>query len=201
MIYYYPNRPFLIPPDSEMVQQKSDDPNWDAEIKWGGDRLGLWKTKEQFPKQFSSFVFWNRQNEIFKKYEPSPELLDELNSLELPFETALDGELLHFKTRNYKHCIVFYDAYIVGDQRCVVELRNRRDIMASYFKARKFKLIHMAEQFQTDFKQHFDKVIVDDEKEGLVMKDKNGKIQWNTVKSPDVAWQLKIRKPEKNYKF
>jgi len=106
MMYYYQNRPFLFSPDSPVVQEKSNDPNWDAEIKKNGTRLKLMKVDNKF-------LFYNRRKEILK-YTPCPELLDELNSLELPNETDLDGELMHAKTKHIKHFIFFYDIYFLN---------------------------------------------------------------------------------------
>jgi hypothetical protein len=201
MIYYFQNRPILLPPDSTEVTVKSFDPNWDAEKKFNGDRCKLWYSQKPGLHNFKNFIFWNRHKEVFRKYTPSEEILDELCSLNLPMETDLDGELLHFKTKNIKHTIIFYDVYYFGNKQIMEELKFRREILHDCFKGKNFKCLKIAEQYETDFQSVFSDVIKSEEVEGLVMKDKRGKIQWNTVKSPDVAWLFKIRRPAKNYQF
>lgn len=194
MLYYYPNRPLLLPPDHEKVDQFSNDVNWDAEIKLNGDRLVLRKINKQFE-------FWNRDKRIFKRYEPPASLIDELQQLQLPDNTQLDGELMHFKIRSIKNKIFFYDIYIVDNQKIMSNLEERRQILHNFWNKRKFQHLHISSVYDTGFKKIFLEVIKKEENEGLVMKDKRGKIVWNVVKSPDVPWQVKIRRPHKNYQF
>ena len=200
MIYYYPNRPILISPDNPSVELKSNDINWDAEIKWNGDRLVLQKQENPNKKNFENFVFFNRENDVLK-YAPIKELMEELKALNLPPETQLDGELLHNKTKKIKNRIIFYDIYILGGHNVTGILQERRDILKLLFNDKKFKHIEIAERFETGFTEKFKEVITREECEGLVLKNKTGKIVFNTIKSPDVCWQNKIRREHKNYKF
>ena len=130
MLYCFPNRPLLISPDSEKVLEYSQDSNWDADIKKNGDRLVLRKTDK--------FELRNRHKTVLK-YKPCPELLDEINSLDIPNNTQLDGELMHNKTKHIKNRIIFYDIYILGNEKLKSTLQERRDIIHGMFKDRKFK--------------------------------------------------------------
>jgi ATP-dependent DNA ligase len=194
MLYYFPNRPFLIPPSSPEVILRDNDPDWHGEIKWMGDRLELQKIDNKF-------IFMNRHKKAFSKFVPSIELLDELNALNIPNNSQLDGELMHFKTKEIKQTIHFYDVYVLNDKPIREDLEARRDILAQHFGGRKFQHIDITEAFPNNFIELFNSVIKDHEKEGLVLKDKRGKIQFTTNKSVDVTWQIKIRKENKNYKF
>ena len=199
MIFFYPNRPLLFSVDDPRIVSMGTDPNYDAEIKKNGTRLVLQKTKSPHPNKQGDFIFFNRQKEVLK-YEPSKELMEELSKLRIPFESQLDGELMHFKTKNLKHTIYFYDVYVLSGNLVTVNLEKRREILKDMFGDNKFKLIHISKQYKNGFIKLFKKVITEEENEGLVIKDKRGIISFTVTKSPDVAWQIKIRKPTKNYK-
>jgi len=194
MLYYYPNRPYLISPDNPEVMIKDQDPNWHAEIKWMGDRLCLIKANNKF-------VFMNRQKKEFSKFVPSSELLEQLNALNIPNNSQLDGELMHFKTKEIKQTIHFYDVYVLNDKQVREDLETRRNILLEHFNNRTFPNINVTQAFSGMFIEIFNRVIRDHEKEGLVLKNKHGKITFTTNKSVDVLWQFKIRKENKNYKF
>jgi ATP-dependent DNA ligase len=202
MLYYYPNRPILLSPNSPEVEIKSQDPNWTAEIKYNGDRLCLHYSDDlqgASACSHKSFTFYGRLNNILK-YQPSKELLDQLLSLNLPKETQLDGELMHKHTTDIKHKIFFYDIYVLKGKDVREDLKTRREILHDLIKS-KLPNIEITEVFPTNFRQKFEEVTKIHENEGLVMKDIRGKIQFTTNKSYDVNWQLKIRKPTKNYAF
>jgi len=202
MLYFYPNKPVLINPENQIVLDKSVDPNWSAEIKKNGTRLCLWKSKTDSLKHvnYNNFIFWNRHKSVLK-YEPSKELLDELNSFDIPDNTHIDAELLHFKTHDTKHKIYIYDIYRFNGEQIFQKLSLRRKILNYIFK-------HETEHIQVapvykgqDFKALYDEVTKESINEGLVLKDENGEIVWNLKDCPEVSWQFKIRKETKNYQF
>lgn len=199
MLYYFPNRPFLLPPDDPKIIEYSNDSNYHGEIKKNGNRLVLQKAQSKHLK-FEGFTFFNRQKEVMK-YQPCPELLDELQSLKIPSESQLDGELMHFKTKDVKHTIFFYDVYVLDGQKIRVSLEERRQILYNLFGKREFKHIIISEIYPDNFLDVFNNVIGERENEGLVIKDKRGKLVFNPIKSVDVSWQTKIRRPEKNYRY
>lgn len=201
MIYYYPNKPILIHPTSSVIQEKSDDPNWWAEIKKNGSRLCLWKSKVDSEKHvnFDNFIFWNRKKELLS-YTPSQELVDELNTLNIPDGTHIDAELLHQKTKHIKHFIYVYDIYRFNGKQ-VFETLDVRRRMIEDIVGDKLQHIQLAQTYKNDFLTLFNKVIVEEENEGIVMKNKNGKITWNLKTCVEVGWQLKVRKPSNSYDY
>lgn len=199
MLYYYPNKPILISVNSPQLVENN--PDVTAEIKKNGARLCLWKSKEDAQKHpnFNDFVFWNRHKTILK-YTPDPELLEELNSLNIPNETHIDAELLHFKTKNVKHFIYVYDIYRYKGKQLFSDLETRRNIIQDIFKGKIFKHIEIAKTFQlADYRDLFYDVTKIKENEGLVLKNKKGKIIWNLKDCLEVWWQQKVRKPNASY--
>lgn len=206
MIYWFPNRPYLIEPTHPKVLELSNDPNWFAELKQNGDRLVLQKHSNPTPwKRFEGFVFASRHKDYLKRFEPVKSLLDELKSLSLPDNTQLDGELMHFKTKHIKFKIIFYDIYVLGGKQIQETLETRRailtDILSKDNHWGKYNHLSLSTRYDTGFPELFTESIKRPEIEGLVMKDKNGRIVWNTCSSNDVTWQVKIRRKSANYLF
>jgi hypothetical protein len=201
MLYYYPNKPILIHPSSPQVKEKSDDLDWWSEIKKNGTRLCLWKSKEDSSKykSFNDFVFWNRTKEILS-YEPSQEMLDQLNTFKIPECTHIDAELLHNQTKHIKHFIYVYDIYWYKGKQVFETLEVRRKMIEDIF-GNGLSHIQLAQTYQNDFVNLFKKVIVEKENEGLVIKNKKSKIVWSLKKCLEVPWQFKIRKPSSSYQY
>jgi len=194
MIYFYPNRPILLAPDHEKVGSLSKNPNWIAEKKWNGDRLVLLYD--------GKFLFCNRNKSEFKRYTPTREVLEELKSLDLPKNTQLDGELVHNKTKDIKHQLKIYDIYTYDNEKVRLPLLRRKRLLKRIFSNKQFIHLERVKHYKSNFYKVFLKLTKHDSAiEGLVMKDLTGMITWNPMKSVDVAWQIKIRKESKNYKF
>jgi len=201
MIYYYPNKPILIHPTSTVVEDKSNDDDWWAEVKKNGTRLCLWKSKEDSGKfkSYDDFIFWNRHKSVLK-YEPSKEILEELNSLNIPEGTHIDAELLHHKTKNIKNFIYVYDIYRYKGKQVYESLEVRRNMLEEMFSGT-YQHIELAKRYFTDFRGVFNEVIKTPENEGLVMKNKKSSIVWCLKDCLEVPWQLKIRKASGSYQF
>lgn len=190
-MYYFPNRPMLISPESPMVEAYSQDKLWIAEIKKNGDRLCLFKENNKF-------VFMNRHKQELK-YKPIDSIVEQLNSMDIPNGTQLDGELIHNHTKNVKHKIYLYDIYQIGGMRVSSVFQERRKILEALIKCN--QNIELATQYKDDFVNLFKEVTKKEENEGLVMKKLDSMLSFNAIKSPDVYWQVKIRKPSKCYNF
>lgn len=201
MLFFYPNKPLLIPIESPIVNEKSDDTNFWAEVKKNGSRLALRKDKTEATRHqsFNGFVFWNREKSVLK-YTPSETLLEELYSFDIPEGTHIDAELLHQKTKHIKHLIYVYDIYWYKGKQVFETLEVRRKMIEDIFGGQ-YKHFVLSKTYQTNFRDLFYKVINEPENEGLVLKSKKGTIEWNLKSSPEVWWQLKIRKSSKNYQF
>lgn len=201
MLYFFPNKPNLITINNHIVKEKSNDSNWWAEIKKNGSRLCLRKDKHEACKykSFNGFVFWNRHKQLLS-YEPSQELLDELYNIKIPEGTHIDAELLHHKTKNFKHFIYIYDIYWYNGKQMTETLEVRRRIIEDIF-CNNYKHFVLSKLYFSNFENVFNKVITESENEGLVLKSKQGKIVWDLKKCQEVWWQLKIRKPSGSYSF
>lgn len=203
MLYFYPNKPILITIESQTFAEKSEDSDWWAEIKKNGSRLALRNdpVESSQKKSFNGFVFWNRHKEVLS-YEPSPSLLDELDSFKIPHGTHIDAELLHQKTKHIKHQVYVYDIYWYKGEQVFETLDVRRRMIEDIFgENRKHKHFKLADTFPSNFKGLYNEVIKESENEGLVLKSKKGKIQWSLKDCLEVWWQLKVRKPSGSYKF
>jgi ATP-dependent DNA ligase len=194
MIYWFPNRPQLLPIVAPEVERYSASPDWTAEVKMDGNRLVLRKLET------GEWQFMNRHKDRMK-YVPSPEVMEELNALSVEPKTQLDGELMHTRTKNVKHKIIFYDVYVLNGKKQRGTLKERRQALDNLLKGKGFNHLVQSDIYESDFKDLFAEVIKCREHEGLVLKDINGKIKFSPVKSTDVAWQYKVRRPHKNYKY
>lgn len=201
MLYYYPNKPILVPPGSDIIREKSEDPDWWSEIKKNGTRLGLKKDQGTTKLNFGDFVFWNRHKEVLKYY-PCPELLEELHSFRIPNGTHIDAELLHHKTKLIKNFIYVYDIYLYKGEEVLETLEVRRKMIEDIFGGQ-YKHFQLSEIYPDKFEELFNSDLIqkNPENEGLVMKSKHGKIQWSLKTCLDVGWQIKVRKPSGSYHF
>lgn len=182
-----------------MAELDADD-NYDCELKKNGSRTVFWNTKDSAPKKFGDFVFWNRHKEPMS-YVPSNELLDELRSLELPNNTHIDLELLHMKTKCTKNYLYLYDLYLLGGKLMTGTLEERRNRLQELLKGKQYQHLSIAERRPRGFKDWYEEATKNPINEGIVIKDKRGKIVWNAKVSPDVTWQIKCRVQHANYKF
>ena len=193
-MYYFPNRPILIPPDP--VNPMSPEPGYInsleksgkyiAEQKWNGDNVLI---------DLSTGQFWNRYK-ARHKYMPSPEVLDELSKW--PKHAVLNAELMHNRTKFIKdviivHCIMGWKGKPLlgktwGDSRHILE-----DMPGG-------KHVRVSEIHQSGFWQLFqaaDGAII----EGIILKNPAGKLVYSTTPLANVSYMMKIRKPCKKYQF
>jgi ATP-dependent DNA ligase len=191
MRYYYPNRPLIQPPEF-LEDENLQDEYW-AEPKYNGDRLELRKIE-------GKWEFWGRHKNKITRFSPPPEMVEESEALDVPDDTHLDGELMHFRTKKVKNLVVIYDVYVIGGKRVRDSLTDRRKYLEELIPKTN-KHIVLIEKIEGDFKQEYEKLIKQDHIEGLVLKRADGRIKFNAQKSNDVNWQIKVRRPHANYKF
>ena len=194
MLYFYPNRPILIPPDPKNplnpkphhINEMEQSGKYIAEQKWNGDNVLLYT---------SEMEFWNRRKERHR-YVPSEEVRDELEKF--PKKSILNLELIHYKTKDIKHklivhCVMAWKGKLLtgrtwGDARHILENQEfgSRVILSPVWKKGFWKLF-----------QEADGSLI----EGIVLKNPLGKLVFSTLPIRDVYWMLKIRKPNKKYNF
>jgi len=181
----YPERPTLS--HKSMLSTFFANENWIAEKKYNGSRLQLHLGQEHIE-------FWNRHGDLFN-YEPDKVLKSELVLLQSLVKQPLifDGELRHNKVRGIKHKIVIYDVFLIGSA-----FEARREFLETLFRVNA-EPIGISEQYLTNFESIFERVIQEEEIEGLVLKRKDGKLNISANKAQDSLWMYKIRKPNANY--
>ena len=204
MLYYYPNRPILVPPDPDTPMSPKPDylnglevtGKYIAEQKWNGDNTLIYT---------DDMSFWNRHKERLH-YKPSPEVLKELQIF--PKGSIINAETVHTKTKTVKdtlivHCVMAWDGELLlgktwGDARKILESLNLPLTVwnQTNYSARVLLSRTWTEGFW-DLYQKADGAII----EGIILKDPKGKLVHSATPIKDGPWMLKIRKPCKKYNF
>ena len=201
MLYYYPNRPILIPPDPDnpmdpsptYINELEASGRYIAEHKWNGDNTLI---------HLDTMTLYNRRHQVLK-YQPSPEVMEELlRWKEIAGDTILNCETVHTKTKTVKnllivHCVMAWQgSYLIGKtwgesrdilDECIDLGLSGHHVQISKIWRRGF----------WDLFQNTDGVIL----EGIILKNPAGKMLFTTTMPKDVNWMLKIRKPCNKYKF
>lgn len=199
-MYYYPNRPMLIPadPDHPMnptrhyLDELEAEGKWLAEQKWNGDNCLV-------VKHAGVTEFWNRHKAKLN-YHPSDDVLEELSYW--PDDMVLNVELVHNRTKTVKdtliaHCIMRWQGEWLmgntwGDSRAMLDqainegLSGRHVQVSRVWKSGFWDLFNAADG----------KII-----EGIVLKNPAGKLVFSATLPKDVSWMRKVRKPCRKYNF
>jgi len=189
---FYPPKPTLITITQALFSELELDPRFIAELKYNGDRLILYKD--------NNFDFWSRHGAPLRKYQPSAQLIDHLNSLNLfSGSWVFDGELLHFKTKAIKHRVVLFDLYVWKGKRIdQLPFSERRKRLEDVFTGSNFEDVILAPQWLSGWREVFDTETEREEIEGLVMKRLDAKVTFGRSSSPVVSYMFKVRKPGKS---
>jgi ATP-dependent DNA ligase len=183
---------------------------WLAQRKFNG-------TRNLIAVSGDTVQLWNREGETHKQFQPTPALLQEIRSLNLKpgLDYYLDGEVLDCKTSTpaYKNKIVLYDVLQAGKYLLGVSTTDRLKLLAEICRnpterepgygiaLQVTQNIWMAETFNDHFTDRYKDFIAKDEIEGLVLKRRSATLD-NTGRSYyEVDWQIRCRKPHKNYEF
>ena len=162
--------------------------------------------------------FQSRYGDDHKKFKETPALIREFRSLNFQpdLEYWLDGEILDAKTSNpnYKNKIVLFDIlqegeYLFGSPNLLGRYEILQKICnnptqkepAYGLALQVTNSIWLAENFSDNFKYHFEEFIDKDEIEGLVLKKKDSVLDNVGAKYYEIPWQIRCRKPHKNYGF
>jgi hypothetical protein len=194
MLYYFPNRPTLIPPDPknpldpkpDYIDSLEASGKYVGELKWNGDNILIYT---------DTMEIWNRHRERHH-YIPTPEVLDELRKF--PKGAVINAELMHNRTVEIKntiivHCVMVWDGKPLigktwGDARKIIETLPYGEH------------VKLSEIFRDRFWERFQSADVKTV-EGIILKNPLGRLVFSTTPIDDVAWMLKIRKPCKKYSF
>ena len=194
LLYYYPNRPILIPPDSKNpLNPKPDYINgleksgrFVAEQKWNGDNALIYT---------DTMEFWNRHHERHR-YIPTPEVAEELSKF--PKTCILNTELVHYRTKTVKNLIVVHSLLAWKGKLLVGKTwGDARHILEDQEYGKHVILSRIWKKGFWDLFQQADGEII----EGIILKNPKGKLVISASKIKDVPWMMKIRKPCKKYSF
>ena len=201
MLYYWPNRPTLVPPDpdnplnpkSTYIDGLEKSGIFIAEQKWNGDNIEIYT---------DDMSFWNRHH-AKHRYTPLPETLKALKKI--PKGGIINIELVHYRTNLIKNFLLVHVLLAcIGTVLTGKTWGDSRLILEDLFKSRALDLkgsgLHLSPVWKSGFWKLFkeaDGEII----EGIILKELKGKLVISASKIPDVTYMLKIRKPSKKYKF
>lgn len=194
--YFYPEKPVLVHRDQELVHRLSEDPDYVGEIKFNGQRLEL-HVMDGLPE------FWGRHGEKLT-YKPSDTVLDEIRE-KIPCEGyyIFDGELRHNKVPGIRDKIVLWDVFAWDSRTLRSEYDERRELLKSLDLGIDLgNTLSMADQCTGDFRGIFDRLIEEsDEFEGIVMKNRHGKLNLGRTGAKNSDWMFKIRRTTGRHRY
>ena len=205
MLFYFPNRPTLIPPDPEnpinpepdYINSLEASGQYVAEQKWNGDN-----TLIHIENEGQSIKLWNRKHEPLK-YSPIPSVVEELRMWgQVGGNCIINCETVNSKTVAVKnklivHCVMAWQGqYLIGknwgDSRDILDTCVEQGLSGTHVQISKV----WRAGFWKLFQDADGKII-----EGIILKNPAGKLVFSTTMPKDVSWMLKIRKPCAKYKF
>lgn len=207
----YPPRPKgKISPDVLDTYEKSG--IWVAQRKFNGQRNLIHISRAGEIKLYS------RHGGAHARFKPTQKLVYQIERLNLKSGTEywLDSELLDAKTTSqaYKGKIILFDVlqagrYLFGNPTQMERLEILRAICRNPVEhepthgiaLRVSDDLWMAETFEAGFKQEFDRFLQLDEIEGLVLRKRQSVLDNPGLREYEVTWQVRCRKPHKNYQF
>jgi ATP-dependent DNA ligase len=218
-IYFYPENPMLVHRDQELVEQMSADENFVAEPKYNGTRCVLTVIDHEVS-------FWTRHNYPVKTLNhEAPEYHEMVKEIKAALPSTghfqFDSELRHHKVTGLSFHLVVWDCFIYNDEYLnKLTFDERRKYVLKHFKptgndqGKVIKLseykrrVTVIEQFKSDFRRVFDEFVSGkrslghaDEFEGLVMKNRKGKLALGRSATPESRWMYKIRIETGRHKF
>lgn len=201
--YLFPPRPVLF---TRHDLERLTNGEWVAQLKLDDTRNLIIVNKD-------GVQMWNRHHEL-QKYQPSPELAQELAKLNIKKTMVLDTLLLHHKNKLIKNTLVIIDIMVHNNEYLFQsEYADRYNKLASIFNPASpesysglelglecSKHIWLMQNFDTGFLKLFnkwEKTFNSGQRlvEGLVLKNKSGKLGFH-YNSDKCDWQGKVRFPK-----
>ena len=193
-VFFYPNRPTLIPadpinpmnPSPDYINSLEDSGRYIAEKKYNGDNVLCYSPTE----------FWNRHKSKHR-YKPTEEVRDELERL--PQNAVYNIELVNYRTKTVKQLLIVH---------CVMTWKGKPLLGKTWGYSRKIlenevqsgKHVVLSPVWKKDFWELYQAADGNDI-EGIILKKPTGKLVFSATPITDVPWMLKIRKPSKKYSF
>jgi len=194
--FFHPPQPTRIWPTSDLLISLAADKKWDAEIKYNGWRLLIFKQPD------NSLQFYNRHNSII-----SVDMSSFIPVLEsIPPGTVFDAELLERRTKDLKGIVVIWDIpFFKGIDWRQKKLKERRlplfdlfDVAPAKFESSPtgFAQIYHTQQFSNNFKSLYEKIDKRDDpiEEGLILKNVESIYKSHPSRAVDILDWLKCKK-------
>ena len=172
-----------------------------AQIKKNGTNNVVFVTDKEV-------IFKTRHNDDHKQWVPKKSTIDFFASL--PAWTVLNTELLHNKTKDIKDSVFIYDVVAYNGEQLVGEtFMKRQELLRGLFDTQDETYSHymiedgiwLAKNYDKDFSDLYQKTLLHDEDEGLVLKKPKAKLKQCVSANSNSSWMIKCRKPHKNYSF
>ena len=211
--FFYPPQPTRIWPNSSLLPSFSSSRDWDAEIKYNGWRLLVFKLEQD------KILLYNRHSTIididWQQFVPVFK--------EVPIGSVFDGELLDRRTKDLKNIIVLWDTcFYNGSDLRLKPLKDRRHFLDQHFSTAPAKLqtdlgtklsklrpskstdlkkssqaqVFKTKQFKTDFLDLYNTIDKrnDPIEEGLVLKNNLSPYKYAARAGVEITDWLKVKK-------
>ena len=141
-------------------------------------------------------TFRTRHNEENKAWTPLPEMAPFFSRF---VDSVFVGELLHSKHASVKNTIILFDVLrYMGGSLVGTTLKERLAILQK--SPPLSKNIQIIKTHKSDLTGLY-KSLTKETEEGIVLKDPNAKLRDCLRNGLNKGWQVKIRRPTKNYGF
>jgi len=209
-MYFWPPRAKTSVKFGSDHQKKLADSNlWVAQFKLNGQRNLTYIDPD------GNFQFWNRHKEEHRSYSPPDFLRDELRDVlgvERGKWSVFDGELLHLKDKTIKNTIYLFDVLVFNGKfllnstyfdrhQLLRETTGTTDASRDDIAIKPTKHVWVADTLRPnewdDAWKHTDISYI----EGFVFKKVDARLKPCIVEKNNTEWQIRCRKPTKNYQF
>lgn len=189
--FFFPPQPTRIWPNSPLLASLKF-PEWDAEIKYNGWRVILFKLADRI-------LIYNRHSTIIDiDWKPFWPFFSGL-----PNNSVFDGELLDRRTKDLKNVIVLWDApYWDGRDLRTKPLMDRRPFLEAFavapakFKTQPSGQVYRTQQFPTDFLKLYLSIdkLPEGVEEGIVLKKRSSIYRSHPSRKVEVLDWLKVKR-------
>lgn len=204
--YFYAERPILAVANQPLIQKLSESDSWIAQLKYNGQNCAIHIMKGVKDRKIE---FWSRHGAKLK-YQPihskDENLHYYLDSLDLPLGyTVIHAELRHNKVTGIREKITLHDVWVwdgklLSKEPYWARLARLQDINRNFDLLKEEPKVTIIKNHETDFQTLYQENYGQGEIEGLVIKNKKGKLNLSRKACQKSSWQYKIRFADFNYK-
>ena len=184
--YIYPVQPTYIAPDSELFASLDNDSRYVAELKKNGWRCMVRVGEDK------KIALWTRRGTIIG--DPLPNLRKALESLKLPPDTILDGELLEHRSVVKEQVVLWGAIRMGGKWLSAMPYKEVLDVMKKIVKESDY--IKRTRQVVADKKKFYASAIGGEQgtdNEGLVVKHLDSPVPFGWRNCPTHPLWFKVK--------